>query len=79
MSFLKIKIQTSDYSKTHIPLSQNSDYILRQSIKEAKDLGYTKADDTLFLAMIKEGDKKVLNLLTSFSIDSSLIASFIPK
>ena len=80
IEFFENKNPNPDYSKTHIPLSQNSDYILRQSIKEAKDLGYTKADDThLFLAMIKEGDKKVLNLLTSFSIDSSLIASFIPK
>ena len=80
IEFFDNKNPNPDYSKTHIPLSQNSDYILRQSIKEAKDLGYTKADDAhLFLAMIKEGDKKVLNLLTSFSIDSSLVASFIPK
>ena len=28
----------SNYSKTHIPLSQNSDLVLRQSIKEAKIL-----------------------------------------
>ena len=63
-----------------MPLSQNSDFILRQSIKEAKKLGHKKANDAhLFLALIKEGDKKIFNLLTSFSIDYSLVLSFVPK
>ena len=70
----------SDYSSNHIPLSQNSDFILRQSIKEAHDLGYKKPDDRhLFLALIKEADKEIFNLLNSFSIDYNLIHSFIPK
>ena len=78
--FFENKDQQSDYTKTHIPLSQNSDFILRQSLKVAKDLGYTKADDShMFLAIIKNGDKKIINLLTSFSIDFSLVSSFIPK
>jgi len=70
----------SDYSSNHIPLSQNSDFILRQSIKEAHDLGYKKPDDRhLFLALIKEADKEIFNLLNSFSIDYNLIHSFIPR
>ena len=39
--FFENKDQQSDYTKSHIPLSQNSDFILRQSLKVAKDLGYT--------------------------------------
>ena len=78
--FFSQKTNLSTYSRSHIPLSQNSDFILRQSLKEAKALGYDKANDThLFLALIKDGDKKIFNLLTSFSIDYNLVLSFIPK
>jgi len=80
IEFFENKNNLSDYSHSHIPLSKNSDFILRQSIKEAKKLGYEKANDAhLFLALIKEGDKKIFNLLSSFSIDYSLILSFVPK
>jgi len=80
LEFFENKTDSSDYSRSHIPLSQNSDFILRQSIKEAKKLGHEKANDAhLFLALIKEGDKKIFNLLTSFSIDYSLVLSFVPK
>ncbi len=69
-----------DFTKTHIPLSQNSDFILRQSIKESKKLGHKKANDAhLFLALIKEGDKKIFNILSSFSIDYNLVLSFVPN
>ena len=72
--------ESTNYSRSHIPLSQNSDFILRQSIKEAKKLGYEKATDShLFLALIKNGENKIFNLLSSFSIDYNLILSFIPK
>ena len=78
--FFSSKTNLSNYKRLHIPLSQNSDFILRQSLKEAKALGYEKADDShLFLALIKDGDKKLFNLLTSFSIDYNLVLSFIPK
>ena len=80
LEFFENKNSLSNQSQTHMPLSQNSDFILRQSIKEAKKLGHKKANDAhLFLALIKEGDKKIFNLLTSFSIDYSLVLSFVPK
>ena len=80
MDFFNKSSNLSTYSSTHIPLSQNSDFILRQSIKEANDLGYKKPDDRhLFLALIKEADKEMFSLLDSFSIDYNLVHSFIPK
>ena len=80
IEFFQNKDNLSDFSRSHIPLSQNSDFILRESIKEAKKLGYIKANDAhLFLALIKSGDKRIFNLLTSFSIDYSLVLSFVPK
>ncbi len=80
LEFFENKNNLSEYSTSHIPLSQNSDFILRKSIKEAKKLGHEKANDAhLFLALIKNSDKKIFNLLTSFSIDYSLVLSFVPK
>ena len=35
---------SNDFSRTHIPLSQNSDFILRRSIKEAKK-SHSKSTD----------------------------------
>tara|TARA_Y100001970_G_scaffold88711_1_gene111992 strand:+ start:4691 stop:7153 length:2463 start_codon:yes stop_codon:yes gene_type:complete len=80
LEFFKNKEKMSDYSRAHIPLSQSSDFILRQSIKESKKLGYEKTNDAhLFLSLIKSADKKIFNLLTSFSIDYNLVLSFVPK
>ena len=80
LEFFENKEKISDYSRNHIPLSQNSDFILRQSIKESKQLGYEKANDAhLFLSLIKSADKKIFDLLTSFSIDYNLVLSFVPK
>ena len=57
VDFFNQSTSLSSYSSTHIPLSQNSDFILRQSIKEARNLGYKKPDDRhLFLALIKEAN-----------------------
>ena len=80
VDFFSQSTSLSSYSSTHIPLSQNSDFVLRQSIKEARELGYKKPDDRhLFLAVIKEADKSMFNLLDSFSIDYNLFHSFVPK
>jgi len=68
------------YSSSHVPLSKDSDFVLRNSIEEAKALGYKKVDDRhLFLALIKYDDKNVSKLLYNFSINYNLILSFVPK
>ena len=78
--FNEKNIDLSNYSNNHIPLSENADLVLRESIEEAKILGYNKADDRhLFLALIKTGKKDINQLLDVFSIDYNLILSFVPK
>ena len=38
------KSQLNSYSSSHVPLSKDSDSVLRHSIEEAKVLGYNKVD-----------------------------------
>ena len=57
-------IDLSNYSNNHIPLSENADLVLRESVEEAKILGYDKVDDRhLFLALIKTGKKDINQLI----------------
>ena len=66
-------------STSHIPLSKDSDSVLRNSIEEAKILGYKKVDDRhLFLALIKHKNQDIFNLLTKFSINYNLVIYFVP-
>jgi len=72
--------EIKNYSTSHIPLSKDSDFILRTSIDEAKKIGYEKVDDRhLFLALIKYDNQDILKLLNRFSINYNLILSFVPK
>ena len=78
--FFKESNEIKSYSSSHVPLSKDSDIVLRKSVEEAKALGYKKVDDRhLFLALIKYDNKDIDNLLNQFSINYSLVLSFVPK
>ena len=68
------------YSSSHVPLSKDSDIVLRNSIDEVKKLGYKKVEDRhLFLAILMHNNKIIDSLFQKFSINYNLVLSFVPK
>tara|TARA_B100002051_G_scaffold104669_1_gene99951 strand:+ start:8666 stop:11134 length:2469 start_codon:yes stop_codon:yes gene_type:complete len=68
------------YSSSHLPLSKDSDIVLRNSIDEVKKLGYKKVEDRhLFLAVLKHNNNIINSLFQKFSVNYNLALSFVPK
>tara|TARA_B100000614_G_C14554949_1_gene495244 strand:+ start:640 stop:3108 length:2469 start_codon:yes stop_codon:yes gene_type:complete len=69
-----------NFSSSHVPLSKDCDSVLRNSLKEAKLLGYKKVEDRhLFLALLKFNNSTINTFFDKFSMNYNLALSFVPK